>query len=116
LTPASVGPGGIPRRVRASAERGWVQGPGRAEADLGPRPPDSAQPCRAEQGNPARRTRHHGRVPEVDDQLAALRRLPAAFGPIEVVEVISNDPGDDPAATQGELIEGKDGRPEADDS
>jgi len=37
LTPASVGPGGIPRRVRASAERGRVQGPGRAEADLGPR-------------------------------------------------------------------------------
>jgi hypothetical protein len=25
------------RRVRASAERGRVQGPGRAEADLGPR-------------------------------------------------------------------------------
>jgi hypothetical protein len=46
-------------------------------------------------------------VPEVDDdQLAALRRLRAAFGPIEVVEVISNDPGDDPAPTQGELIEG----------
>jgi uncharacterized ferritin-like protein (DUF455 family) len=39
-------------------------------------------------------------VPEVDDdQLAPLRRLRAAFGPIEVVEVIS----DDPAATQGEL-------------
>jgi hypothetical protein len=37
LTPAPVGPGGIPRRVRASAERGRVQGPGRAEADLGPR-------------------------------------------------------------------------------
>ena len=46
-------------------------------------------------------------MPEVDDdQLAALRRLRAAFGPIEVVETISNDPGDDPAATQGELIEG----------
>jgi hypothetical protein len=42
-------------------------------------------------------------VPEVDEnQLAALRRLRAAFDPIEVVEVIS----DDPAATQGELIEG----------
>ena len=95
-----VGPDGSSRRVRASAERGRVQGPGRAEADLGPRPPDSAQPYRAEQGNLARRSRHHGRVPEVDDdQLAALRRLRAAFGPIEVVEVIS----DDPAATQGEL-------------
>ena len=102
-TPASVGPGGSSRRVGASAERGRVQGPGRAEADVGPRPPDSAQPYRAEQGNLARRTRHHGRVPEVDDdQLAALRRLRAAFDPIEVVEVIS----DDPAATQGELIEG----------
>jgi hypothetical protein len=43
-------------------------------------------------------------VPEVDDdQLAALRRLRAAFGPIEVVEVIS----DDPVTTQGELIEGQ---------
>jgi hypothetical protein len=32
-------------------------------------------------------------VPEVDDdQLAALRRLRVAFGPIEVVEVISHDP------------------------
>jgi hypothetical protein len=37
LTPAAVGPGGISRRVRVSAERGRVQGPGRAEADLGPR-------------------------------------------------------------------------------
>jgi hypothetical protein len=37
LTPAPVGPGGISRRVRASAERGRVQGPGRAEADSGPR-------------------------------------------------------------------------------
>ena len=42
-------------------------------------------------------------MPEVDDdQLAALRRLRAAFGPIEVVEVIS----DDQVATLGELIEG----------
>jgi hypothetical protein len=42
-------------------------------------------------------------VPEVDDdQLAALRRLRAALGPIEVVEVVSNDPGDDLAAPQGE--------------
>jgi hypothetical protein len=36
---------------------------------------------------------HDGCVPEVDDdQLAALRRLRAAFGPIEVVEVVSHDP------------------------
>jgi hypothetical protein len=32
-------------------------------------------------------------VPEVDDdQLAALRRLRAAFGPIEIIAVVSNDP------------------------
>ena len=33
-----------------------------------------------------------------DDQLAALRRLRAAFGFVEVVEVISHDSGYDPAA------------------
>jgi hypothetical protein len=44
-------------------------------------------------------------VPEVDDdQRAALRRLRAAFGPIEVVEVVSNDPGEALAAPQGEPI------------
>jgi hypothetical protein len=33
-------------------------------------------------------------VPEVDDdQLAALRRLRVAFGFVEVIEVISHDPG-----------------------
>ena len=43
-------------------------------------------------------------MPEVDaDQLAALRRLRAAFGPIEIIEVISNDP----AAAQGELVKGR---------
>ena len=32
-------------------------------------------------------------MPEVDDdQLAALRRLRAAFGPIEIIAVTSNDP------------------------
>jgi hypothetical protein len=36
---------------------------------------------------PARRTGHHGHVGEVDDdQLAALRRLRAAFGFVEVLE------------------------------
>jgi len=40
--------------------------------------------------------RHDGGVPEVDDdQLAALRRLRAAFGPIEVVEVVGHEPEDD---------------------
>jgi hypothetical protein len=52
-------------------------------------------------------------VPEVDDdQLAALRRLRAAFGPVEVVEVVrhdlvvSNDPEDDRGGGTGELGEG----------
>jgi hypothetical protein len=47
--------------------------------------------------------RHDGCVPEVDDdQLAALRRLRAAFGFVEVVEVASHDP----AAAPDELTEG----------
>jgi hypothetical protein len=50
--------------------------------------------------------RHDGCVPEVDDdQLAALRRLRAAFGPIEVVEAISNDLGDDLAAAPADWFE-----------
>jgi hypothetical protein len=63
--------------------------------------------------------RHHGCVPEADDdQLAAVRRLRAAFGPIEVVEVVSNEPGDDLAAALGEPVDGggeEDGGPQADD-
>jgi hypothetical protein len=46
-------------------------------------------------------------VPEVDDdQLAALRRLRAAFGFVEVVEVIGHD-SDDPIGPPGEPIEGE---------
>jgi hypothetical protein len=46
-------------------------------------------------------------VPEVDDdQLAALRRLRAAFGFVEVVEVIGHDSDDDPIGPPGEPIEG----------
>jgi hypothetical protein len=46
-------------------------------------------------------------VAEVDDdQLAALRRLRAAFGFVEVVEVISHDPGEDLAAPLVESVEG----------
>jgi hypothetical protein len=51
--------------------------------------------------------RHDGRVPEVDDdQLAALRRLRAVFGPIEVVEVVRHYPvvSDDPEDERGEGI------------
>jgi hypothetical protein len=52
-------------------------------------------------------------VPEVDDdQLAALRRLRAAFGFVEVIEVIShdqgvsNDPEDERSGDTGQLGEG----------
>jgi hypothetical protein len=49
------------------------------------------------------RWRHHGRVAEVDDdQLAALRRLRAAFGFVEVVEVISHDPAAAPEESMQE--------------
>jgi hypothetical protein len=42
-------------------------------------------------------------VPEVDDeQLAALRRLRAAFGFVEVVEVVSHDPAATPAERSDE--------------
>jgi hypothetical protein len=51
--------------------------------------------------------RHDGSVSEVDDdQLAALRRLRAAFGFVEIIEVISHDPGDEPTTPLGEPIEG----------
>jgi hypothetical protein len=58
--------------------------------------------------------RHDSWVSEVDDdQLAALRRLRAAFGPIEVVKVLSHDP----AAIQGERLNdaADEGEPGADD-
>jgi hypothetical protein len=42
-----------------------------------------------------------GRVAQVDpDQLAALRRLRAAFGLVEVLEVVEHEPGRDPAPNQ----------------
>jgi hypothetical protein len=42
-----------------------------------------------------------GRVPQVDpDQLAALRRLRAAFGFVLVLEVREHEPGRDPAPDQ----------------
>jgi hypothetical protein len=51
--------------------------------------------------------RHDGLVAEVDDdQLAALRRLRAAFGFVEIIEVIDHDPDDDPTVAPGEPIEG----------
>ncbi len=47
-----------------------------------------------------------GRVPQVDpDQLAALRRLRAAFGPIEILEVIDRSADQDQADAQGALVD-----------
>jgi hypothetical protein len=66
--------------------------------------------------------RHDGDVPEVDDdQLAALRRLRAVFGPIEVVEIIrhyqvvSDDPEDERGEGLEELGEGSEDRGSAAD-
>ena len=51
-----------------------------------------------------------GRVPQVDpDQLAALRRLRAAFGPIEVLEVIDHSVDQDQAAAEGGVSDQEDG-------
>jgi hypothetical protein len=51
--------------------------------------------------------RHDGYVAEVDDdQLAALRRLRAVFGFVEVVEVIGHDSDDDPNWTAGRADRG----------
>jgi hypothetical protein len=57
--------------------------------------------------------RHHdwepgimGRVPQVDpDQLAALRRLRAAFGFVEVLAVIDDEPASDSPPAQGGLFD-----------
>jgi hypothetical protein len=77
--------------VRASAERGRVQGPGRAEAEFGPWPglPYPALPSRAR--HPIRQSRASWSCAEVDVTSSRLRRLRIAFGPIEVVEVVSHD-------------------------
>jgi hypothetical protein len=47
-----------------------------------------------------------GRVAQVDpDQLAALRRLRAAFGVVEVLEVVEHQPGRDPAPDQAPRVD-----------
>ena len=47
-----------------------------------------------------------GRVPQVDpDQLAALRRLRAAFGFVEVLAVIDDEPAGDSPPAQGGLFD-----------
>ena len=54
-----------------------------------------------------------GRVAEVDpDQLAALRRLRAAFGFVEVLEVREHKPGRDPAPDQAPQPAAEDQAPE----
>jgi hypothetical protein len=59
-----------------------------------------------------RNSRHHGQVPQVDPELeAALRRLRAAFGFVEVVEVIDHraDQSATPSDAAGQ--EGSDDQP-----
>jgi hypothetical protein len=46
-----------------------------------------------------------GRVPQLDpDQVAVLRRMRAAFGPIEILEVIDRSDNPDQADAQGALV------------
>ena len=55
-----------------------------------------------------------GQVPQVDPELdAALRRLRAAFGVVEVLEVIDHDADQDQAATPSDAAgqEGSEGQP-----
>ena len=68
---------------------------------------------------PGRRTERairedHGGVPEVDPELlAVLRLLQAAFGDVEVLEIIDETPAATPPAAQGWLFneEGDDDEP-----
>jgi hypothetical protein len=56
-----------------------------------------------------------GHVPEVDpDQLAALRRLRAAFGFVLILEVRELEPGRDPAPDQAPRLFDDDQAPEPD--
>jgi hypothetical protein len=56
---------------------------------------------------------HHGRVAQVDpDQLAALRRLRAAFGFVLILEVRDLEPGRDPAPDQAPRLSDDDQTPE----
>jgi hypothetical protein len=53
-----------------------------------------------------------GHVPQVDpDQLAALRRLRAAFGPIEVLEVVDHRGDQDQPATHRDVADQEGGEP-----
>jgi len=52
-------------------------------------------------------------MPQMDrDQLAALRRLRAAFGFVEVLEVREHEPGRDPAPDQAPHLDDDDQAPE----
>ena len=93
--------------VSARAATAWSAGPF-SWRSCRPNPEPDQQPApvtrRGPVGVAARCSgpwwRHDGYVPEIDDdQLAALRRLRAAFGPIEVVEVVSHDPAVGPDAS-----------------
>jgi hypothetical protein len=53
--------------------------------------PSPARPYRAEAGIDRAEPGIMASMPEVDDQRAGLRPLRAAFAPIEIPEVISND-------------------------
>jgi hypothetical protein len=88
-----AGPGPTPRRAVPASPAGTYPGLPVTNPTAGAVHPNSAHAHKWQQ------RRHHGGVPAADDDLfAALRRLRAAFGPIQVVQVVSNQPGEDLAA------------------
>jgi hypothetical protein len=108
--PLSHEPAEAPRSLPRA--RGDVGGPGRLPRSTSKAPPRRPEPGRGHSppaGSPAANanSRHHRRVPQVDPELdAALRRLRAAFGFVEVLEVIDHrgdqdQPGDDQAPERG---------------
>jgi hypothetical protein len=110
-TPSTLRRPGYPEQLVPGYDPGAGDAPGVvAFSDVDAVPAGTGQGC----GPMLRRLRRHdGCVPEVDDdQLAALRRLRAAFGPIEVVEVVghdqvvSDDPEDERLGGTGGLVRG----------
>ena len=62
---------------------------------------------------PSSHSRHHGRVAPLDsDQLAALRRLRAAFGFVLILQVREHKPGRDHAPDQPPQLVDDDQAPE----
>ena len=107
--PAEAAPA-YPKRRRRRRGRAACPGcPSKA-----PRRPEPGQGDSPPAGSPAANatSRHHGHVPQVDPELdAALRRLRAAFGFVEVLEVVDHRADQDQATTPSDAA----GQEESDD-